>query len=257
MPAVLYPFPPCVILLTGRFGAGHIGRAVRRAVGYPYLLFDADNTLFDFDRANRGAFHAVCQSHGLAESDALFACYERHNGALWTAFDRGECTKEFLVRERFRRFLGQLGADADPDACNMTHLDTLGRSTYLLPHALEVCRRLCADHRLYLVTNAVASVQRGRLRGSALAPYITDAFISEEAGAAKPSTDYFDYVFARVEGLTRDNCLLIGDSLTSDIRGAVNYGIPCCWYNPKGLPRPAELPIDYEIRDLRQLYDIV
>lgn len=224
---------------------------------YPYLLFDADNTLFDFDRANRQAFHAVCARHGLPESEELFACYERHNNAMWAAFDRGECTKDYLVVERFRRYLREICATADPEACNDTHLQTLSRASYPLPHAEEVCRTLAQEHRLYLVTNAVASVQRGRLQGSALAPYITDAFISEEAGAAKPSTDYFDYVFARVEGLTRDNCLLIGDSLTSDIRGAVNYGIPCCWYNPKGLPRPAELPIDYEIRDLRQLYDIV
>lgn len=224
---------------------------------YPYLLFDADNTLFDFDRANRDAFHAVCQAHNLPESDALFACYERHNNAMWAAFDRGECSKDYLVIERFRRYLGQLGIERDAEACNQTHLRTLSQSTYLLPHAAEVCRTLAKDHRLYLVTNAVAAVQRGRLAGSELAPYITAAFISEEAGAAKPEVAYFDYVFAHAEGLTKENCLLIGDSLSSDIRGAVNYDIPCCWYNPKNAPRPGHLPIDYEIRDLRELYAIV
>ena len=110
---------------------------------------------------------------------------------------------------------------------------------------------------LYLVTNAVASVQRGRLAKSPIVPYITAAFISEEAGAAKPSPAYFDYVFARINGITRENCLVIGDSITSDIRGANAYGLPCCWYNPGHTGHPEGLRIDYEIDDLRQLYDIV
>jgi len=226
-------------------------------IHYPYLLFDADNTLFDFNRANRSAFHQVCFTCDLPESEENYQLYESINSALWQAFDRGECTKDYLVVERFRRFLAKLGLERDPERCNEVHLTTLGRSQVLLPYAEEVCRELSRTHRLYLVTNAVASVQRNRLASSAIAPYITDAFISEEAGASKPSAAYFDYVFSRVEGLRRDNCLLIGDSLSSDIRGANNAGLTCCWYNPNMLPRPADLRIDYEIRDLRELYDLV
>lgn len=226
-------------------------------MNYPYLLLDADNTLFDFDRANRIAFQEVCARCDIPDSDELFHRYEEINGALWTAFDRGECSKDFLVVERFRRFLAAIGLQRDPVLCNDIHLHSLGQSTLLLPYAEEVCRRLSADHRLYIVTNAVASVQRSRLSRSAIAPYISGAFISEEAGASKPSTAYFDYVFAHIGGITRDNCLLVGDSLSSDIRGANNYGLPCCWYNPHSAARPEGLRIDREIRDLRQLYDIV
>ena len=133
----------------------------------------------------------------------------------------------------------------------------MGRQSFLLPHAEEVCRELSRSHKLYLVTNAVASVQRSRLARSAVRPYITDAFISEEAGAAKPAPAYFDYVFACIDGITKENCIVIGDSLSSDIRGANNYGLPCCWYDPKNSPAPADLRIDYRITDLRQLYQIV
>ena len=224
---------------------------------YPYLLFDADNTLFDFDAANRSAFHRVCTEHDIPESEEAFRLYEKLNDQLWTAFDRGEVTKNFLVIERFRRYLSAIGYDRDPEACNRTHLTALGQSAVLLPRALEVCRTLSRAHTLYIVTNAVASVQKYRLAKSAIAPYITDAFISEDAGAGKPTREYFDYVFAHAPGLRKDNCLLIGDSITSDISGAVDYGLPCCWFNPKGAPRPADLPIDYEITDLQQLYDIV
>ena len=224
---------------------------------YPYLLFDADNTLFDFEAANHNAFAGVCEYCGLVYSEELYEFYESINRPLWHQLDLGEVTKEFLVVERFRRFLAQKGIDRDPAECNRIQLAGLGSSTALLPHALEVVKKLAQTHKLYIVTNAVASVQRSRLANSAIAPYITAAFISEEAGAAKPSRAYFDYVMARIDGITPDNCLVIGDSLSSDIKGANNAGLPACWYNLKGDPRPADLSIDYEIRDLRELYDIV
>ncbi len=224
---------------------------------YPYLLLDADNTLFDFDRSNRVAFDTVCAAFDLPDDDGTFALYERCNNEMWAAFDRGECTKEFLVVERFRNFLRALGAERDPAACNELHLRTLGQQSYLLPYAEEVCRELSREHRLYLVTNAVAAVQRSRLARSSLRQYITDAFISEEAGAAKPDPAYFDYVFAHIEGITRENCIVIGDSLSSDMRGANNYGLPCCWYDTRNTPAPEGLRIDHRISDLRQLYEIV
>ena len=224
---------------------------------YSYLLFDADNTLFDFDAANRNAFHAVCRQCDIPDTDETFALYERCNNAMWAAFDRGECTKDFLVVERFRHFLETMALDRDPALCNRIHLTALGESTLLLSHAEEACRTLSRTHRLYIVTNAVASVQRSRLRRSAVAPYITDAFISEDAGASKPSRAYFDYVFAHIPGITRENCLLIGDSPSSDIRGANNAGIPCCWYNPQGQPIPGDLDIRYDIRNLNEVREIV
>lgn len=224
---------------------------------YSILLFDADNTLFNFDAGNRRAFSEVCRICHLPDTDELFHAYEAVNAEMWSAFDRGECTKDFLVVERFRLFLERAGLQADPVQCNKIHLSTLATNTVLLPHALEVCRTLAQTHSLYIVTNAVAAVQKARLAASDLRPYITDAFISEDAGASKPSVAYFDYVFSRIPGITRENCLLIGDSPSSDLQGANNYGIPCCWYNPRGLARPDGMRIDYEIRGLPELLPIV
>ena len=224
---------------------------------YFILLFDADNTLFNFDAGNRRAFSEVCRICHLPDTDELFHAYETVNAEMWSAFDRGECTKDFLVVERFRLFLERAGLQADPVQCNKIHLSTLATNTVLLPHALEVCRTLAQTHSLYIVTNAVAAVQKARLAASDLRPYITDAFISEDAGASKPSVAYFDYVFSRIPGITRENCLLIGDSPSSDLQGANNYGIPCCWYNPRGLARPDGMRIDSEIRDLPELLPIV
>ena len=171
---------------------------------YSILLFDADNTLFNFDAGNRRAFSEVCRICHLPDTDELFHAYEAVNAEMWSAFDRGECTKDFLVVERFRLFLERAGLQADPVQCNKIHLSTLATNTVLLPHALEVCRTLAQTHSLYIVTNAVAAVQKARLAASDLRPYITDAFISEDAGASKPSVAYFDYVFSRIPGITRE-----------------------------------------------------
>lgn len=224
---------------------------------FPILLFDADNTLFNFDIGNRRAFSRVCLICNFPDTDDLFHTYEQANAEMWSAFDRGECSKDFLVVERFRLFLQRAGLQADAAYCNKIHLDTLKTNTVLMPHALEVCRTLSESHRLYIVTNAVAAVQKARLAASDIFPYISAAFISEDAGASKPSEAYFDYVFSRIPGITHENCLLIGDSISSDMQGANNYDIPCCWYNPHGLSAPNELRVDYEIQDLKQLIPIV
>lgn len=226
-------------------------------VRYPYLLLDADNTLFDFDTANRRAFSAVCAACDIPDTDEHFLLYETCNNAMWEAFDRGMYPKDYIVVERFRLFFEKLGLQRDAKACNEIHLSVLGGSKLLLPYAEEVCRELSKVCKLYIVTNAVASVQKSRLAGSAIAPYISGAFISEDAGASKPSLAYFDYVFEKVPALTKENCLLIGDSLSSDIQGANNACLPCCWFNRKGMERPEALRIDYEIRDLRELYNII
>ena len=225
---------------------------------YLYLLFDADDTLFDFPRASARAFSFMCGRHGIPDTPEVRQLYHQINEALWAAFDRGEVTKEFVTLERYVRFLRALGSAEDPARCNEDYLSALGEGVYPLPYAEEVCRTLAErGHRLYIVTNAVASVQRSRLRGSVFSRYITDAFISEDAGASKPSAAYYDYVRRRLPDLSAENCLVIGDSLATDIRGANNAGLPCCWFNPGGTPRPEDLRIDYEIADLRQLLKIV
>ena len=224
---------------------------------YPYLLFDADNTLFDFDAAEKNAHRQVCRKHRLSFTEEGYALYRRCNAQLWQDFDRGLCSKEFLLTERFRRYLSLTGETGDPEAMNRDHLRALGESAVLLPGAEALCRRLAAGHELYLVTNAVESVQRARFERSAIRPYFRDVFISEAIGCGKPSPAYFAYVLRAVPGLTAENGLVIGDSITSDIQGANNAGLACCWFNPKGLPRPDGLRIDYEVRTLEEIADLV
>ena len=228
-------------------------------MNYPFLLFDADDTLFDFPKASARAFAVMCAKHSISNTPETYQIYHDINKVLWAAFDRGEVTKEYLTLERYVRFLKALGiSDQDPAQCNRDYLTALGESVFPLPHAEEVCRELALrGHQLYIVTNAVASVQRNRLDRSGFSRWFQGAFISEEAGASKPNKAYFDYVRTLLPEITPYNTLVIGDSLTTDIKGANNAGLPCCWYNPTQKERPADLHIDYEIRDLRELLEIV
>lgn len=225
---------------------------------YPYLLFDADDTLFDFPRASALAFSYMCRQNRIPDQPENYQLYHEINLVLWEAFDRGEVTKEFATLERYVRFLKALGLERNAAQCNRDYLDALGRTVFPLPHAEEICRELVRrGHKLYIVTNAVASVQRNRLQVCPFGDVFTAAFISEEAGAPKPQKAYYDYVRSQVPEITAENCLVIGDSLSTDIRGANNAGLPCCWFNPSGQPPKEGLRIDYTIADLRQLLDIV
>ena len=227
-------------------------------MNYRYLLFDADDTLFDFSQADARAFSVMCRLHDVPNTPENRKLYHAINTELWGAFDRREGSKDFVTLERYVRFFRSLGLDRDPAQANRDYLDALGSKVFPLPHAEEVCRILFErGHQLYIVTNAVASVQRRRLQSSIFAEWFTDAFISEEAGASKPDAAYYDYVRRQVPGITEVNTLVIGDSLVTDILGANNAGLPCCWFNPNGKPRREGLRIDYEITDLRELLSIV
>jgi len=198
----------------------------------------------------------MCRAQDLPDTPEVRRLFAETNASLWRDFEQGRITKEYLIVERFARFLAALGVRRDAAACNAKYLEGLGAGVFPLPHAEEVCRALAGGHRLYLITDAVASVQRSRLRGSVFEPYFTGVFVSEEAGASKPDRAYFDYALAHISGAAAADCLVVGDSLTTDMQGANNAGLPCCWYNPLGLPRPEGLRLDHVIRDLRELLEI-
>ena len=155
---------------------------------YPYLLFDADNTLFDFTAAEQIAFRRTCEKNNIPWSEENYATYKEINAALWADFDRGLYEKSFVVVERFRRLLAHLGIAGDADACMQVQEDTLGECSMLIDGAEELCRKLSETHKLYLVTNAVAAVQKRRLAASTIKQYLGGAFISEDAGAATIAT---------------------------------------------------------------------
>lgn len=218
---------------------------------YQWLLFDADDTLFDYARAEANALRWTMEGCGLVFQPEYLDIYARHNQQVWREFERGEVTSAELRTKRFRGFFQEIGIEINPEDVSGLYLKNLARGADLLPGAEDVIRAVRGKRHLALVTNGLKDVQRPRLENSAFRDVFEKVFISEEIGAAKPSREYFDTVFAGIGHPPKETVLLIGDSLISDMRGGVEYGIPTCWYNPTG--KTTDLAITYQIRTLDEL----
>lgn len=234
-----------------------MGREAEDKNNYDFLLMDADGTLMDFERAETCAIEETMIRHGLPFSPEILALYSGINKKCWEEFERGEITKQTLLVERFRRLFERLHVTADPAVVRLTYQAELGKGAYMLPGAKELCRRLSRTHKLYILTNGVSATQHSRFALCGLDKLADAVFVSEDLGSQKPARDYFERVFARIPGFSRERALMVGDSLTSDIQGGINAGVDTCWYNPGGIPRPREMDITYEIRRLRELEAIV
>ncbi len=226
-------------------------------MSYQWLLFDVDNTLFDFDAAELNALARTFPQFGYTYAPEIGETYRQINRALWQAFERGELTAGQLRVTRFQHLFQAMGLEADPVAFSDAYLSHLAACPDLVDGAAELIPRLSRTHYLGLITNGLADVQRPRLAASPISRYFTAVTISDEIGVAKPDPGIFDAAFAAMGHPAKNDVLIIGDSLTSDIRGGANYGIDTCWYNPGGKPNPNGLAPTYEIRHLHKLLAIV
>jgi 2-haloacid dehalogenase len=226
-------------------------------MNYSWLLLDADGTLFDYDRAEAAALRRTFEQLGAPFEPGHVEVYRRINGQIWLDFEQGRISQEDLRTRRFEILFDAVGVRLAPGAFSIRYLDNLAHGTDLIDGAAEVVRALHGRVDLMLITNGLHEVQRPRIARSALNGYFADLVISEEVGAAKPDPLIFDVAFQRMGRPRKEAVLMVGDSLTSDMRGAAAYGLDACWYNPEGRPRDPGVPIRYEIRDLRQLLDLV
>jgi len=224
---------------------------------YPWLWFDADNTLFDYNRAEATALRQSFDALGLPFEDSYLELYRDINQELWQALERHEITQAVLRPRRFERLLEAIQVSTSVDRLSSIYLERLAISAELNEGAYEVLGTLAKTCRIAIVTNGLQSVQCSRLERSPIREFVTELIISEEIGAAKPHMAFFEAASARTGHPPKSDILLIGDSLTSDIRGGTDYGIDTCWYNPAGVPRPEGLAITYEIRHLPELLELL
>ena len=220
---------------------------------YDILLWDVDHTLLDFKAAERFAIRDTFRHFQTDISDADIADYSVINAAGWRRYEAGEVTKAEVLTGRFREFFPMIGAKLDPEAFDLYYQSALGDYAFWMDGAEQLIPRLKPFCRQYLVTNGTALAQRKKLKLSGLDRLADGIFISEEMGSNKPEKRFYELCAAAIESFDPARTLAIGDSLTSDIQGANNAGLPCCWYNPEHLPPRPDLRIDYVIDDLRQL----
>ncbi len=224
---------------------------------YTTLFIDADGTIFDYERAERNALISSVPDASKADADELVDRYRKINRSYWIEFEKGIITTEVLRRERFKKLVEELNIDIDPDDLGQRYLEALGRSGDMIDGAIDVLESLHSRFTLLLLTNGFSATQRGRIDASGIERYFDHIVISEEVGFQKPEPGIFDHALGLCSEPSREEILMIGDSLSSDIKGGNDSGIATCWFNPAGnKPDPVIVPT-YEISRLEEIEPIV
>lgn len=221
---------------------------------YDVLLCDADNTIFDFNKAEENAFALTCAYMGFESSEELLSIYDRINKALWKLLEEGGITQSVLRVRRFEQFLEAIGKK-ELDAADMAreYAEQLGRQSVPIDGAIKAIARWSRMLPVIIVTNGISRIQHGRMEGSEVRHYIRGMVISEEVGVAKPDPKMLEIAMEMAGVKDRSRALMLGDSLSSDIAAAANAGVDACWYNPRGAQNAKGLPVRYEIRSLDEV----
>ena len=218
-----------------------------------FLFLDLDDTILDFHKAERVALSKTIRDFGVEPTEEVLGRYHVINKWHWEQLELGAMTRDQVLTGRFRMLFDEFGLAVDPEAVTAQYAANLSVGHWFLPGAEEAVMELHGKYRLFLASNGTASVQKGRMTSANLYRFFEQVFVSQEIGHNKPAKAFFDIAFSRIPGFDPDKAMIVGDSLTSDMKGGNNAGIRTCWVNPAHAPRKPEIHIDYEIEALAQL----
>ena len=223
------------------------------------ILWDIDATILDFLAAEEAAIRFCFRKHGLGEcTDEMLTRYSAINRRYWEMLERGEMSKADILVKRFKEFFESEGIITDcAESFNADYQIALGDTICFRDNGYELVKKLQGSYRQFVVTNGTFVAQERKLRKSGIGELVEEAFISDLIGYEKPAIEFFDHVFGKIGHYKKDEVIIIGDSLTSDMQGGNNAGILCCWYNPNHLENTKNVRIDYEIDNLWQLEEIL
>lgn len=217
------------------------------------VLFDLDDTLFDFHKAEKIALTKTLVHFGIDPTEETLALYSTINAAHWKRLELGEISREEVKVGRYRELFKTIGVECDPVKATAYYESMLAIGHYFMPGAPELLEELYRKYRLYIVSNGTAKVQEGRIGSSGIAKYMDGIFISQLLGANKPDKQFFDICFAEILDFSLSETVIIGDSLSSDIKGGINAGIITVWFNPKGIENDNDIKPDYTIKELSEV----
>ncbi len=221
---------------------------------YQWLIFDADNTLFDYNKAEKIALlHTLDDFEIPYDKQSIIEIYHNINHKLWKDFEKGLVkSQEEIKYRRTEQLFQQLKVDRNITHFAEDYLYNLSQNDHLLDHASEVIDNLAQTHQMIIMTNGMTAVQKPRFAKSPLSKFFKHIVISEEIKHAKPSKEIFDYAFRLMRNPEKDKVLMIGDNLGSDIQGGINYQIDTMWYNPSKKPTPHQAT-----HELHNLLDLI
>ena len=222
------------------------------------ILWDVDGTLLDFLYSQRYAITKAFESKGLLITEEIIQRFSEINGDFWKRLELGEITRKELLVGRFIQLFKEYHLEnVNVESFRLEYQEALGSVYSYIDDSLTLCTSLKGKYDQYIVTNGVASTQRKKCNMSGLSQVMQKLFISEEVGADKPNKVFFDACLNEIEEKDKSKILIVGDSLSSDIKGGNNAGILTCWYRPDDTHNDTNIKADYEISHLHDIYDIL
>lgn len=220
---------------------------------YKYLLIDCDDTILDFGKSERVSIALIMDKYDVKPTNEIVEEYVKLNEGYWQKFEKGLISKELLLELRFKEFFQKHGISVDGKKINKEYLDTLTYNVFIIDGIEDVLKYLKdKGYKLYIITNGVKKTQVSRWNKTNLMQYFDGAFISEDIGYFKPQKQYFDYVIKEIGDNDLRNYLVIGDSISSDIMGGINYSLDVAWFNPKN--KHSDVKVNYEFNSLEDYY---
>lgn len=224
---------------------------------YTWLFFDADDTLFDYSKAEEQALAATLAEFALPGLPAVLPAYQQINQAIWKEFEQGAISALELRLARFVRLFDRLQYQTDPERFSQRYLVALSQASVLIAGAKGLLEALSRNYQIGLVTNGLPEVQRPRLHSAGIAPYFRFEAISEELGVSKPDPRFFAAALALAGRPQPAQVLVVGDNLTSDIRGGCQAGLDTLWYNPAHKSADSRWPATYEVDSLEGILKLL
>ena len=223
------------------------------------ILWDVDGTLLDFAAAEEAAIRSLFADFGLGVcTDAMLVRYSEINRNYWRALERGEMTKPEILTRRFEDFFAAEGLSGpSPAEFNAAYQTRLGDTIVYCDGSDKLVASLRGKVRQYAVSNGTVAAQTRKLARSGFDRLMDGIFLSERIGWEMLEKELFDAVFREIGEERRAGSIIVGDSLTSDIAGANRAGIKSCWYNPRGTENGTNTKPDFEIKDLREILEIL
>ena len=227
------------------------------------ILFDVDNTLLSFDEAVKEAMRSGFEAFGLgAYEEGMFSVFHQVNTRLWQLIEKGESDLAELQKNRWNMIFERLGISADGVAFETYFRKCLFESAIPEKGAMELLGHLRGRYSLCVASNGPYRQQVNRLKRSGMLPYFSHLFISEEIGSTKPSEKFFTACLGRLNEkaepkIRPGEMMIIGDSLSSDMTGGLQFGMQTCFYNPTGRPIPPGVKLDYTVSSLEEIASIL
>lgn len=215
------------------------------------VLIDIDNTLLDFNKSASESIRLAFEKFNLPFNKETFSVFKRINDGLWLEIEKGTLTKTQLHQVRFNKVLGALGIEFDGQTIEKEFLSNLKECAIPVDGAVEIVKYLSEKYLLCTASNAFYQQQIKRLTIAGIYGYVDRMFISEALGCEKPSYAFFEECFKRLDGIDKDQVVMIGDSLTADIKGGKDFGITTIWFNPEGKSKSKDC--DYVVGNLKEI----